>query len=272
MSGVGSLPVATRSPPLTPRFAARTFISHEHTKTFDFCQNPELKRLHGALSLDYPGRTPSQLRPILVLSKFANNNELLMTPIEAYKNLSDFRPEDNPPWEAKSYNKLFWRGSSTGGFNHQRPWEDSHRLRLHLDINGERGNEAALRSETREVMMPDGKGGFKIKRIDRETLKEAYADVGLAGKAHQVSGDTFYPGEARPDGETGPVREHQPVRGDRGQDRVYGPGSAQGGRQVQVWVWPAVNWCIVVLTRPILLRRCSRWCVVSNASRRRSSD
>ncbi len=165
---------------------AKTFI-HQHSATWNFCENPELKRLHGALSLDYPGRTPSQLRPLMVLSKFANNNELLTVPLQAYKNLSDVTITESPPWNEKTENKLFWRGSTTGGFNHQRPWEDSHRTRLHFAINGVKGKEYELEEQMEEVMMPDGKGGFVLRKFDKAALGHAYMDVALIGPPGQVS-------------------------------------------------------------------------------------
>lgn len=178
---------STRDDGLVPK----TFI-HEHQSTMDFCQHPSLKRLHGALSLDYPGRTPSELRPLFVLSKFANNAEILQTPLQAYRNLSDLNPTEFLDWSEKTINRVFWRGSSTGGFNVQRPWQDSHRMRLHLMINGKKDGAAAssdiddsAASRYRPVMMPDGSGGFEMVPVDASTLAKAYTDIGLSGKPHQ---------------------------------------------------------------------------------------
>jgi hypothetical protein len=143
-------------------------------------QNP------GFNSLDYFGRSPSELRPLVVLSKYSNNAEILAVPLQAFQNLSTIESEFYP-WEEKDIDKVFWRGSSTGGFNHQRPWQDSHRMRLHLMINGPKGKEQVLKDSTRDVMMPDGKGGFNLETLDEATLTKAYMDVGLSGKPIQVS-------------------------------------------------------------------------------------
>lgn len=135
-------------------------------------------------SLDYFGRSPSQLRPLFVLSKYSNNAEILAVPLQAFKNLSSTSSEFLP-WDSKDINKIFWRGSSTGGFNHQIPWQLSHRMRLHLMVNGKKNDRNALSSKEREVMMPDGKGGFAIETWDDATLSKAYLDVGLSGSAMQ---------------------------------------------------------------------------------------
>ena len=137
-------------------------------------------------SLDYFGRSPSVLRPLFVLSKYSNNAEILADPQQAFKNLSTIESEFHP-WEEKDLDQVFWRGSSTGGFNNQRPWQESHRMRLHLMINGQKGREDELKEKTREVMMPDGNGGFELVTMDEATLSESYMDVGLSGKALQVS-------------------------------------------------------------------------------------
>jgi hypothetical protein len=167
------------------------------------------------------------LRPLLVLSKFANNNELLQTPIQAYKNLSDVAYDEFPSWDKKTENKLFWRGSSTGGFNRQRPWEDSHRTRLHLGINGEKDKEDELREKIEDVMMPDGKGGFTINRFDKQTLRNAYMNVGLTGGPNQVIVASprlyaFAPLCLSISGRLRTVREFRQLRSHGQEDRVCG--------------------------------------------------
>jgi hypothetical protein len=137
-------------------------------------------------SLDYLDRSPSELRPLFVLSKYITDSEFLQTAIQGFKNQTDLKPTDTIPWEEKTESKLFWRGSSTGGFDKKIPWEWSHRMRLHFLINGEKGKEEDMKHEMKQVMVPDGKDGFSIDSLDRATLNRAYMDVGLAGKPMQV--------------------------------------------------------------------------------------
>jgi hypothetical protein len=93
---------------------------------------------------------------------------------------------------------MFWRGSTTGGFDKWRDWRDSHRLRLHIEINGpksggpddlqsrEEGGDGGWHERVREIMVPDGKGGFRMTTRFERTLGKGYAEAKLAGKASQV--------------------------------------------------------------------------------------
>lgn len=64
-------------------------------------------------------------------------------------------------------------------------------MRLHLMINGDKRevsrDDQGTRGREREVMMPDGRGGFTMESVDEGVLSRAYMDVGLSGKPIQVS-------------------------------------------------------------------------------------
>lgn len=164
----------------------KSFI-HDHLATMDFCEYPELKRLHGAMSTDYANRSPSVLKPILVLSKFPFDSSFQITPMEGYRNITEEDVRFLNRWEDKTDNRLFWRGSTTGGYGAQRDWRDSHRMRLHLMINGPKGGNAWWDQQMRDVMVPDGEGGFKTVRRWERVLSKAYVDVKLSGHPIQVS-------------------------------------------------------------------------------------
>ncbi|WRT67758.1 uncharacterized protein IL334_004730 [Kwoniella shivajii] len=162
----------------------KSFI-FDHLPTMDFCEYPELKRLHGAMALDYSYRSPSILKPILVLSKFPGDASFQTTPMEAYVNITT---EDVPflgTWEEKTDNRLFWRGSTTGGYGGQRDWKESHRMRLHLMVNGPKGGDTWWNQQLREIIVPDGEGGYKTVRRWERVLSKAYADVKLSGQPVQ---------------------------------------------------------------------------------------
>lgn len=133
------------------------------------------------------------------MSKFPSDSSFQITPIEGYLNLTEADLPYEGVWSEKTDNRVFWRGSTTGGFDKWRDWRDSHRLRLHLAINGPKsggpddvqsradGGDGGWEERGREIMIPDGSGGYRIASRHDRTLGKAYAEVKLSGKAVQVS-------------------------------------------------------------------------------------
>lgn len=161
--------------------SAKAFI-HDHVATMDFCEFPNLKRLHGALCVDREDRSPSILKPWLVHSKLPGDASFLLPPIEGFNNLTEKDIAQIGKWEDKLDPRVHWRGGTTGGISTQADWHDSHRYRLHLMFNGKKGNDSAWEEAVSNVMMPDGRGGYV--RVDRHgaQLAKVYGDVKLAGK------------------------------------------------------------------------------------------
>jgi len=148
---------------------------------YDYCDAPDNLKLHGALSFDFARET--MLRPIFQLSKFARNPEFLTTPLQAFENhTTKAAREKTMPWEEKTVNKLFWRGTSTGdSFSkaNKRDWRKSHRPRLHLFAQNSKGNE--------QVYVQRGQS-WELESWDGGKLNEMYLDIGLIGGPRQVSG------------------------------------------------------------------------------------
>jgi hypothetical protein len=122
------------------------------------------------------------LRPIFQLSKFSRNPEFVTTPLQAYDNITSAAAIINTKaWDEKSLDKLFWRGSSTGDSYSKKKngdWRRSHRPRLHL--------MAQYGNGTAEVLV-ERNDGWVTETWSRQRLNEAYLDIGLTGKPHQVS-------------------------------------------------------------------------------------
>lgn len=149
----------------------------------DWCQVPGVKKLHGTMSHDVT--KDSVLRPIFVLSKHHRNNEFLFPAMEAYENFTSADAQKKHlPWNQKTINKLFWRGSSTGDSYSKRKsdpgydWRKSHRPRLHLMMQQEEGDTEIWVKRGRE-WEPEV---WSVAKLNAE-----YMDVGLAGKPHQCN-------------------------------------------------------------------------------------
>jgi len=162
-----------------PVLIPETTFVHDPLATYDFCSNPSLLSSHGSLSFDFA--RDSVLRPFFQWSKNTRNPEFLATPLEAYENATSASAKAKyTPWEEKTINKLFWRGSSTGDSYSRRKnydWRESHRPRLHLMVQEKEGE--------RGVWVQRGKEWVK-EMWGRGKLNEVYMDVGLTGVPHQV--------------------------------------------------------------------------------------
>jgi len=117
------------------------------------------------------------------MSKFARNPELLSTPLQAFENHTSSEAKSKTlPWEYKSLDKLFWRGSSTGdSYSHSKKdgdWRRSHRPRLHLMAQQVEGESVVHVQQDREWVAET----WSVSR-----LNEKYTDIGLTDKPRQVS-------------------------------------------------------------------------------------
>ncbi|THW08919.1 hypothetical protein D6D25_07831, partial [Aureobasidium pullulans] len=108
------------------------------TQTQDICQHREYEKLHGFFNtpgnlnlVDLPVPLFSQARP----STFHD----LMYPSPYYEaHRDDYNEEKGFPWDQKR-TSLYWRGSTTGGYNTIENWQEMHRQRLVLSTIPQNG-------------------------------------------------------------------------------------------------------------------------------------
>lgn len=156
------------------------------TGSMDYCNYPQLLKLHGAFT--FPFRRGTQLRPLLHLSKLYQNGDMMITPLEAYWNhTSALGVGQTSDWSEKTINKLFWRGSTTGDAYTQpkngRPafdWRLSHRPRLHFFANREDGESNVWVERDNQLFH---------ETWSNQQLNKKYFDVGLSGRPHQCDPD-----------------------------------------------------------------------------------
>ncbi|TXT06117.1 hypothetical protein VHUM_03590 [Vanrija humicola] len=156
------------------------------TGLMDYCNYPQLLKLHGAYT--FPFRRGAQLRPLLHLSKLYQNGDLMITPLEAFVNHTSFWGiEQTATWEEKTIDKLFWRGSTTGDAYTQpkngRPnfdWRLSHRPRLHFLANRKDGDSNIWVERDKQLYH---------ETWSNDELNQNYFDISLAGRPHQCDND-----------------------------------------------------------------------------------
>ncbi|GAA6051318.1 hypothetical protein NBRC10513_000329 [Rhodotorula toruloides] len=102
----------------------RSFI-YDHVEAMDLCTHPDWQLIHGFTA--WPGPRPGILYPLFVSTTTSMHSDLLVPPIDQYD-----RPKGNDPaWEEKKYNKVIWRGTTTGAdlnVEHHRKWSQRPRL------------------------------------------------------------------------------------------------------------------------------------------------
>jgi len=157
-----------------------TFI-HDPSATYDFCSNPSHLQTHGSFSFDFARQ--SKLRPLFQWSKQLRSSDILATPLEAYMNHTSSRVTNQfVPWNSKTHNKVFWRGSSTGDAytknkNTKGTWRASHRPRLALMAQAKEGLGSIWVKRGTE---------WRLEEWTKKRLNEEYLDLGLTGHPHQV--------------------------------------------------------------------------------------
>jgi hypothetical protein len=180
-----SVPLLTANAAIAVADNSTAFV-YDPKASMSFCQNPPLMKYHGAFT--WPQRRGHKMRPMFQMSKLAQNNDFLLTPLEAYRNASSKDGQaQTSDWEDKTINKLFWRGSTTGDSYTQamssRPgydWRQSHRPRLHFFAqNTEGDSDVWVKRST----------GWTQENWSHEILNEHYIDVGFAGRVHQCDKD-----------------------------------------------------------------------------------
>lgn len=108
-----------------------------HTLSADFCHQPDLQALHGALIEPLTIAASKTLWPLFGGSKLPTNNEILLPAPMYWNNEERFSGGDDhgAPW-AEKLNKVIWRGVATGGKNRENNWRGFQRHRFVAMING----------------------------------------------------------------------------------------------------------------------------------------
>ena len=89
------------------------------------CRHPNIAGQHSAFL--WNGPHVDYLYPLFAWAKTTLHSDLLVTPLEQF----NYQLGRDPSWQAKKFNKLLWRGSSTGpAYHRESRWRSSQRARL----------------------------------------------------------------------------------------------------------------------------------------------
>ncbi|KAL9137916.1 MAG: hypothetical protein Q9175_000871 [Cornicularia normoerica] len=143
----------------------------------DICLSPSLQERHGFFNRPNAFNIVHDLFPIFSQSKISSFQDILYPSPWYWSNKVAYDQSDDYPWDSKE-DKLYWRGSTTGGFSRNGGWRRQHRQLFVEKINA-LDNTMVLENQSPE---PGSFVEWKIKerpRTDFKTLIDVhFAHVG----------------------------------------------------------------------------------------------
>ncbi|KAL9111432.1 MAG: hypothetical protein Q9227_004109 [Pyrenula ochraceoflavens] len=144
------------------------FISNT-TSFSDICNSPSLQRTFGFFDRPNAFRVAHDLFPVFSQSKMSSFQDILYPSPWYWADRARYDPEKDVKWDEKE-GRMFWRGSTTGGFSRDGGWRRQHRQRFLQKINKlDRAKILARAHEARdsdwiqtEVPRPDMKDLFDV--------------------------------------------------------------------------------------------------------------
>ena len=119
--------------------------------TMDVCKDHSLLLQHSAFADRVAAH--GRLEPFFSLSSTIAHSDITVVPLDYWTATSK-----HTPWEAKVYDKLVWRGKTTGGeYSAEHDWRNHHRFRLvSLGKDGKEVKVTSLRAKPGQTVSEPG--------------------------------------------------------------------------------------------------------------------
>lgn len=153
---VGSLLEAADN--LTAYALGELGFTYNRTAFTDICNSPSLETTHGFFERANAFNVAHDLFPIFSQSKVSSFQDLLYPSPWYWFDKAPYWEHTDMSWEHKE-NKLWWRGSTTGGYQRDGGWRHQHRQRLVRKINA---------PDKAKILEP----GWTVAEVDRQTYKD----------------------------------------------------------------------------------------------------
>lgn len=144
---------------------------YNKTAFSDICLSPSLRKSFGFFDRPNAFNVVHDLFPIFSQSKISSYQDILYPSPWYWSEKVAYRESDDYDWDKKEP-KMYWRGSTTGGFSRDGGWRRQHRQRLVEKINdldktkilsNESGTPEHPQWKPKEVSRPDYKHLFDVK-------------------------------------------------------------------------------------------------------------
>lgn len=107
---------------------------YNHTAFSDICNSPSFANSHGFFDRPNAFNLVHELFPIFSQSKISSFQDIVYPSPWYWYGKVAYEEEKDPEWPAK-INRLWWRGSTTGGFSRDGGWRRQHRQQLVTKLN-----------------------------------------------------------------------------------------------------------------------------------------
>ncbi|TWU73710.1 capsule-associated protein CAP1 [Metarhizium rileyi] len=107
---------------------------YNSTAMADICLTPSLSSTYGFFDRPNTYKVVHDLFPIFSQSKISSYNDIIYPSPWYWYNKVQYRQEQDMTWDEK-HGKLYWRGSTTGGFSRDGGWRRQHRQHFVKKIN-----------------------------------------------------------------------------------------------------------------------------------------
>ena len=136
------------------------------TSFSDICNSPSMERTFGFFDRPNAFDVTHDLFPVFSQSKVSSFQDILYPSPWYWKARVPYDNGKDVDWDKKE-NKLYWRGSTTGGFSRDGGWRRQHRQRFVQKINGYDNARVLELADTE-------KADWLEKEISRQEMKELF--------------------------------------------------------------------------------------------------
>lgn len=151
------------------------------TAMSDICLTPSLSSTYGFFDRPNAYKIVHDLFPIFSQSKISSYSDIIYpSPWYWYEKVA-YQEEKDRPWTEKQ-DKLYWRGSTTGGFSRSGGWRRQHRQHFVQKINA--GNQALIMVNSGGAEKPK----WEVKEVPRGDFRE-FIDVHFSHVGQCDDGD-----------------------------------------------------------------------------------
>ena len=162
-------------------FSELDFVANK-TAFSDICMQPSLKERHGFFNRPNAFNIVHDLFPIFSQSKISSFQDILYPSPWYWSGKVSYDESTDHSWETKQ-NKLYWRGSTTGGFSRDGGWRRQHRQLFVEKINALDDTKVM-----RNISTTSGSAEWQLEEHPRKDYKELF-DVHFAHVGQCDPGD-----------------------------------------------------------------------------------